>query len=143
MKTSRSRMSAVLIGVMMVGLGSAAWAEHKQNDVKVLDFGKNAVTYFPVINRPDIYQFELDQGRRVTISSEDFPGQENGPFGTNAELLDSSGQVIAEDDDGGPFGHFRISQELDPGVYTLRVKADATLPRGEDRLLYYVTMDHE
>ena len=51
----------------------------------------------------------------LTISS-------SGPSDLVAELVDPSGQVIAEDDDAGSGYNFSLSSELTPGTYRLRVR---------------------
>ena len=63
----------------------------------------------------DFFKFAVDQAGRTSIVSE-------GSADVRGTLLDSSGQVLAENDDGGADVNFRLSLELPEGEYFLKVE---------------------
>ena len=73
------------------------------------------------LDRPDdvdYWRIEVPSRGRVTIES-------TGGTDTRGRLEDADGKQLAEDDDGGTGGNFRIELDLDAGTYYLRVSGSA------------------
>lgn len=63
----------------------------------------------------DVFRFAVTETARVVARTE-------GDVDTYGLLLDSSGDVVAENDDGGRYFNFRIKRRLQPGTYYLVVE---------------------
>ncbi len=69
------------------------------------------------------HAFTVEKAGNYVFTSETLLGESN-DYRIQAALLDSNGQVIAKKSGLGKNGGLRLEQELEPGNYTLRVKAD-------------------
>ncbi len=63
---------------------------------------------------PDEYRIEVERSQTLTVYT-------TGNTDTYGSLLDSSKRVLAQDDDGGAVTNFRISHQVSPGTYFVRV----------------------
>ncbi len=80
--------------------------------LKVLKNGlTDSISRTGQINR---YKLKVDAPTTILLSSE-------GPSDTTAQILNSNGELISKDDDGGQGYNFRLLKRLDPGAYTLLV----------------------
>ena len=94
----------------------------------------NAATLLPIgqwktgvtDGRGDVDTFRIDMPGRAAVEL-----RSSGRTDTVGNLKDSSGRLIATDDDTGPGLNFRINAELDPGVYFLEVEDYFGTPDGD------------
>lgn len=93
----------------------------------------NAATLLPIgqwktgvtDGRGDVDTFRVDMVGQAAVEL-----RSSGPTDTVGTLKDSSGRLIATDDDTGPGLNFRITADLDPGVYFLEVEDYFGTPNG-------------
>ena len=83
----------------------------------------------------DVFRFDL-QGRA------DIEVRGSGRLDTVAELLDSEGEVIGEDDDSGPSFNFGFRETLDGGVYYVRVSSDVG-DTGTHKITAYIVREDD
>lgn len=83
----------------------------------------------------DVFRFDL-QGRA------DVEVRGSGQLDTVAELLDSEGEVIGEDDDSGPNFNFGFREILEGGVYYVRVSSDVG-DTGTHRITAYIVREDD
>lgn len=69
----------------------------------------------------EVATFTLDEPSNVQIDSSTFPGNE-GSYRLEARLLDAQGNVVAQDQGTAVAGDFAISQQLEPGEYSVWVE---------------------
>ncbi len=86
----------------------------------------------------DRFNIKVDTEQQITISSTHFPGEE-GNFGLtlNATLNDESGKTIATAKSNNR-GNFEITENLEPGNYTLIVTGESLKSRHESTSRYSI-----
>lgn len=120
-----TRLAAVCIG-LLTALGALNVAAHDDQHDQHDDHGDTVATAsLLTITTPLAGQ--VNSASDMDMFRFDFPGQASvefrtsGQTDTEGELLDSTGARLASDDNDGPGDNFRITADLEPGVYYVQV----------------------
>ena len=116
------------LGATIVGAVGALAVDDDHGDTD------NAATLLPIgqwktgvtDGRGDVDTFRIDMVGQAAVEL-----RSSGRTDTVGNLKDSSGRLIATDDDTGPGLNFRINADLDPGVYFLEVEDYFGMPDGD------------
>ncbi len=134
---TRSLLPAAALAVMaLLPVTAAAGDDHGDTLLSStrLTYG---VTLTADLDAGDTDVFRIDLQGRANV---DVRG--SGQLDTVAELLDSEGVVISEDDDSGANFNFRLRQTLDGGVYYVRVSSDVG-DTGEHKITAYIVREDD
>ena len=83
--------------------------------------------YFAMLTPEDgvhVYEVAIPQAGRFTIETE-------GTLDTHGALFDTDGRELLADDDSGDRENFRLSLNLTPGIYYIRVMPAAIIAHGQ------------
>lgn len=74
----------------------------------------------PIRADGEVLKFEVVSAGTVTVDS--FTMDSSGNYRISGELVDSNGKVVASDSGSGFQGDFHLREQLEPGIYTVRVR---------------------
>ncbi|MCY3813679.1 MAG: PPC domain-containing protein [Gammaproteobacteria bacterium] len=114
------------VGFVTVGLlHGAAYAQEPADDhgndrldsTRIEHYGVSQTGRLETMGDRDVFRLDLQGRAEIEMRS-------SGALDTQGRLLDSEGEVLAEDDDGGTDLNFRIVQTLEGGVYYVEVASN-------------------